>query len=184
MDRDSALRGIRADLWERNDNTIHDITPLPNQEQIRNDVAWGKYRTKIDMSDAYEQVRIVPEDVDKTAFVTTFGTYKSYVMQQGDCNAPATFQWLMTYTFHDHLGKFVHSYLDNTFVYSDTIEDHEIHLETVFDILRKAQLYLSSKKLDLYSKKMECLGHIIDDNGIHAEVDKLEKICNWQTPRN
>jgi hypothetical protein len=30
----------------------------------------------------------------------------------------------------------------------------------------------------------ECLGHIIDDNGIHPDVDKLQRIRDWRTPRN
>jgi Reverse transcriptase (RNA-dependent DNA polymerase) len=52
----------------------------------------------------------------------------SHVMQQGDCNAPATFQRLMTWIFREHLGIFIRVYLDDIFVYSDTIEDHEGHL--------------------------------------------------------
>jgi hypothetical protein len=69
-------------------------------------------------------------------------------------------------------------------VYSDTVADHQKHLAIVFNILRKAQLYLSKTKVDTYSKRMECLGHIIDDYGIHAEEDKLEKIQNWRVPRD
>jgi hypothetical protein len=172
------------DLRERNNNTVHDVTPLPDQERIRNDVAQAKFRSKLDMSDAYEQIRIVDEDVHKTSFATIFGTYQSKVMQIGDCNAPATFQRLMTYLFRDHIGKFVHVYLDDIFIFSNSVPEHEEHLRLVFAILRKAQLYLSRSKVDTYSKRMECLGHIIDDEGIHAEADKLERIRNWRTPRN
>jgi hypothetical protein len=48
-------------------------------------------------------------------------------------------------------------------VFSDSIEEHEEHLRLVFDKLCKAQLYLEEKKLKLFSKRMDCLGHIIDD---------------------
>ena len=68
-----------------------DVTPFPDQEQIRNDVARGKYQSKIDMSNAYEQIHVEPSDVWKTAFATIYGTFMSNTMQQGDCNAPATF---------------------------------------------------------------------------------------------
>ena len=43
-------------------------------------------------------------------------------------------------------------YLDDIFVYSNSIEEHEKHLELVFDKLRQAHLYLEESKLDLYSK--------------------------------
>jgi hypothetical protein len=169
---------------KQNDNTVKDVTPFPDQEEIRNDVARAKYRSKIDMSDAYEQIRVEPNDVWKTAFSTVYGTFVSHTMQQGDCNAPATFQRLMTAIFREFIGRFVHVYLDDIFVFSDSIEEHEKHLGLVFDKLRKAQLFLERSKLDLYSKRMDCLGHIIDDRGIHADTDKMSRIREWRTPRN
>jgi hypothetical protein len=72
------------------------------------DVAKVKYRSKIDLSNAYEQVHIEPDDVNKTAFATVFGTCESNVMQQGDYNAPTMFQRLMIAIFRDGIGKFIH----------------------------------------------------------------------------
>ena len=79
------------DCCQRNDNTHKDITPFPDQDQIQMDVAHAKYRSKIDLSNAYEQVWVAPEDVHKTTFSTVFRTFESNVMEQGDCNAPTTF---------------------------------------------------------------------------------------------
>lgn len=173
-----------VDARKRNDNTVKDVTPFPDQDQIRMDVARAKYRTKIDMSDAYEQVRIITKDIWKTAFATVLGTAVSQVMQQGDCNAPATFQRLMTWIFRKYIGTWLHVYLDDIFVFSDTIEDHENHLKITFDILRKEMLFLSKDKLDLYSNDMDCLGHRIDDKGLHADVSKMDRIIDWRTPRS
>lgn len=181
--KDGHLRTV-VDARQRNDNTVKDVTPLPDQEVIREDVARGKIRSKIDLSDAYEQVRVKRGDVWKTAFATISGTYVSKVMQQGDCNAPATFQRLMTSIFRDVLGKFIHVYLDDMFIFSETIEEHEEHLREVFERLRKAQLYLKWSKCELYAERIDCLGHIIDDEGIHADADKLHRIREWRTPRN
>ena len=30
----------------------------------------------------------------------------------------------------------------------------------------------------------DCLGHVIDDNGIHAKLDKMWRIREWRIPRN
>ena len=117
-------------------------------------------------------------------FATIFGTFVSQVMQQGDCNAPATFQRLMMVTFHDQLGRFIHAYLDNVFAYSSTIEEHEEHLGVVFGLLRKFGFYLEIDKCDLYAERMDCLRHIIDNDGVHADTDKMSRIRNWRTPHN
>jgi Reverse transcriptase (RNA-dependent DNA polymerase) len=105
------------------------------------------------MSEAYEQIRVDPAHVYKTAFATILGTFRSEVMQMGDCNAPSTFQRLMTTIFCDCIGRFVHVYMDDIFISSGLIEEHEKHLGIVFDRLRKNHLFLSKKKVDLYSEE-------------------------------
>ena len=145
------------------------------------DIARAKYCSKFDLSNVYEQVQVEPDNVWKVAFATIFGTFVSQVMQQGDCNAPVTFQCLMMVTFHDHLGS---AYLNDVFAYSSTIEEHEEHLRVVFGLLRKFRFYLKIDKCDLYTERMDCLGHIINNDGIHADADKMSRIRNWRTPRN
>ncbi|KAG6881054.1 hypothetical protein C0992_001986, partial [Termitomyces sp. T32_za158] len=52
--KDGTLR-TALDAQQRNDNTVKDVTPLPDQEVIRKDVMKAKYRSKIDLTDAYKQ---------------------------------------------------------------------------------------------------------------------------------
>jgi hypothetical protein len=169
---------------KRNDNTVKNVTPFPDQDLIRLDVARAKYRSKIDLSDAYEQIPVVPDDVWKTTFATVLGTFESLVMQQGDCNAPATFQRLMNSIFCEYIGLFMHTYLDDIFVFNNTIEDHQKHLKLVFDKLREHKLYLRANKCELYAEKLECLGHMIDDQGLHADGDKMARIRKWKALHN
>jgi len=173
-----------VDCWQCNDNMVKDVTPFPDQDQIRMDVAQAKYHSKIDLSNAYKQVRIKPNDVHKTAFATVFGTCKSNVMQQGDCNAPATFQQLMTAIFRNAIGQFAHIYIDDLFVYDNTVEDHAGHLEYSLQKLRENHLFLEEVKCDLFLSHMDCLGHLIDDRGLHADTDKMACVRNWPGPKN
>jgi Reverse transcriptase (RNA-dependent DNA polymerase) len=115
------------------------------------------------MSEAYKQIHIVPKLVHKTVLTTVLGTFRSQVMQMDDCNAPSTFQRLMTAIFCDCISQFVHVYLDDIFIFSHSIEEHEKHLRIIFQRLQDHYLFLSKSKVDLYSKRLECLGHIIDD---------------------
>ena len=181
LKKNGKLRTV-FDLCMQNENTEKDISPFPDQDTIWHDIACATYRSKLDMSEAYEQIRVHPEDVPKTAFATIFGMFVSLVMQQGNCNAPSTIQRLMTTVFCDYIACFVHVYLDNIFIYSSSIEEHKKHLELVFNKLHKAQLYLSQDKVNLYSQRMDCLGHIISDVGIHTCMDKMQNIRDWQQP--
>jgi hypothetical protein len=130
----------------------------------------------------YEQVHFEPEDIHKTGFSTVFGTMESNVLQQGNCNGPSTFQRLVTIIFCDAIGLYVHVYLDDLFIYSYRLEDHEKHLEYVFQKLREHHLFVEKEKCDLYSMKMDCLRHLIDDQGLHANTDKMARMRNWCTP--
>jgi hypothetical protein len=95
----SGLLCTTIDARKWNDNTVKDVTLFPDQDQIHLDIARVKIRLKIDFSDAYEQIRTVPKDVHKSVFAMIYGTYMSHTMQIGDCNAPATFQRVMTMIF-------------------------------------------------------------------------------------
>jgi hypothetical protein len=181
--KNGKLRTV-VDCRERNDNKAKDLTPFPDQDMIRNNLAKAKYQSKIDLSDAYEQVRVEPEDVDETAFSTPIGTFVSHILQQGDCNGPSTFQRLGTYIFRGRIGRGVHPYMDDIRIYSNTIEEHEALLEYAFSLLRENRLQVSKDKVGLYSESLIVLGHLVDDQGIHADVDKMKAVRMWPTPKD
>ena len=83
LKKNGKLRTV-FNLQEQNNNMVKDVTPFPDQDIIHNDMARVPYHSKLDMSEAYEQICIVPEHVHKTAFTTVLGTFRSQVMQMGD----------------------------------------------------------------------------------------------------
>ncbi len=89
--KDSLLRTV-VDARNRNANTVLDVTPMPDMRFLMDSLACNMYRSKIDMTDEYEQIRVEPDCVPLTAFSVPWGTYLSNVLQQGDYNGPSTFQ--------------------------------------------------------------------------------------------
>ena len=53
--KDGKLRTV-VDARQRNENSVKDVTLLPDQEVIWEDVAQAKFCSKIDLTDVYEQV--------------------------------------------------------------------------------------------------------------------------------
>jgi hypothetical protein len=123
------------DLRERNKNTHKMSAPLPDIDGILRRVSKGRYRSIIDGQDAYEQIRIIPEHVERSAVKMPDGNMMSTVIQIGDCNAPSTYQALMNYLFGNYIGRWMDVYLDDIVVYSDTRDEHDEHVRTVLDIL-------------------------------------------------
>jgi hypothetical protein len=79
-------------------------------------------------------MKIRPDDIPKTAFVTRYGQYEFTVVSFGLTNAPAYFMNMMNKVFMDKLDKFVVVFIDD--IYSSTAEEHEQHLRVVLEKLR------------------------------------------------
>ena len=105
--------------------------------------------------------------------------FMSNIMQQGNCNAPSMFQRTMNSIFHEYIRIFLHVYLDDLFVYSNLVQGHQKHLGMVFKKLREHKLYLREEKCELFAAKVNCLGHMIDEKGLHMDTDKMAKIHDW-----
>jgi len=175
---------VVVDLRERNKNTWKLSSPMPDMEGILRRVARKLYRSMIDGQDAYEQIRVIPEHVSRMAVTTPDGNMVSLVVQQGDCNAPATYQALMNHIFGEHIGIFMDVYLDDIIIYSDTLEEHVRHVKIVLEILKREKLYLSEKKLRFLCKEVKILGRIVADDGIRMDPEKVDSILKWKVPTN
>ena len=79
------------DLWERNKNTWKLTSPLPDMEGMLWHTASKPFRTALDLKNAYKQIWIIPEHVNRSMVTTLDGNMVSLVIQQGDCNVPATY---------------------------------------------------------------------------------------------
>jgi hypothetical protein len=54
----------------------------------------------------------------------------------------------------------------------------------VLQVLREHQLYARLRKCPFYQKQIHYLGHIISKYGIAVELEKVEAIREWSTPKN
>ena len=101
-----------------------------------------------------------PESRPKTAFVTHHGLFESF----GLCNAPATFQRVMQVVLAG-LEDICGVYLDDIIVFSNTVEEHLVYLERVFNCLIEVGLKLKHQKSVFLRKEVLYLGYTISAHG-------------------
>ena len=175
-------RRLCTDFRALNKITIKNCYPLPRIEDLQDCLYSAKVFSSIDLTSGYWQIPIRAEDQHKTAFRSRYGHYEWKVMPFGLCNAPATFQRFMNDIFRDLLDVCVVVYLDDILVFSNTEEEHRLHLQQVLQRLRDHHLVAKPKKCLLGQPRIEFLGHVIGNGCLEMSSEKVKAIQQWKTP--
>jgi hypothetical protein len=180
-DGNKPLRGV-VDYRALNRITKRNNAPLPRSDEMFDRLGGARVFSKLDLKTGFHQIRLRPEDIEKTAFNTKYGQFEYLVMPMGLCNAPATFQTLMNNIFYDCIDDFLVVYMDDLLIFSKNEEDHMRHVEMVLQRLREHKLYVSPKKCVFMSTEIEFLGFIVGKDGLRVDPKKIEVIENWPRP--
>ncbi|MCP4456719.1 MAG: hypothetical protein GY816_01625, partial [Cytophagales bacterium] len=140
--------------------------------------------SKLDISAAYWQVEVAPDDRPKTAFTTMGGLFQYCVMPFGLVNAPATYQRLMENVLRGLLWKKCFVFIDDVLVMGKDFQEHLGNLREVFERLRTANLKLKLSKCSFCEPEICYLGHILSKDGIRADPEKIRPILNLSPPRD
>ncbi|GJT40492.1 putative reverse transcriptase domain-containing protein [Tanacetum coccineum] len=181
--KDGAMR-MCIDYRELNKLTIKNRYPLPRIDDLFDQLQGACCFSKIDLRSGYHQLRVREEDIPKTAFRTRYGHFEFTVMPFGLTNAPAIFMDLMNRVCKPYLDKFVIVFIDDILIYSKSEEEHEVHLKTILDLLKKEKLYAKFSKCEFWLKEVQFLGHVVNRDGIHVDPSKVESVKNWKTPES
>ena len=102
-------------------------------------------------------------------------------MPFGLTNAPAIFQGLMNDIFYDLLDVYCIVYLDIS-IYSETIEDHQLHVQAILECLLNSALYAKLEKCKFSKNRIKFLGYITSNMCIEMNPNRTATISNWPIP--
>jgi hypothetical protein len=171
-----------VDYRKLNASTVKNKFPTPVIDEFLDEIAGAKVFTKLDLNSGFHQIRMKQGDEHKIAFKTHHGHFEFKVMPFKLTNAPATFQCLMNSVFAAYMRKFDLIFVDDTLIYSHSMQDHIQHLSLVFQVLREHQLFIKFKKCAFGQNQIDYLGHIISDQGVSTDPAKTSIMLQWPTP--
>ncbi|CAG9133440.1 unnamed protein product [Plutella xylostella] len=99
-------------------------------------------------------------------------------------NAPSTFQKLMNTCLSGLQGTRCFVYLDDIVIYSHDLQTHIDNLSAVFERIRQFNLKLQPDKCEFLRKEVAYLGHVISDEGVKPNPDKIKAVAEFPIPES
>lgn len=156
--------------------------PLPRIDEIFASLEGGEVFTKLDLSNAYNQLVLDDESQLLCAWSTHIGTLKVKRLPFGVKTAAAIFQKTMENLLRNI--PYVVVYQDDITVTGKTMQQHIRNLRLVLQKLQSAGLKLNIKKSVFFQSKISCLGFNIDKNGLSKNDDRVSSIVSAPIPNN
>ena len=176
--------GCRMCVYYRRLNSItnFDCFPLPPLDEALDAFSGSTVFSSLDLAMAYYQIPVTPADVETTAFITHVGLFEMAKMPFGLCNAPSTYQRLMTSVLQGLIGRIPLAYVDDVIVCFKRRADHIADGQTILDSICDGGLKLKPAKCNLFYEQVLYLGHVISAACITPDPAKLRVLSNWFIP--
>jgi hypothetical protein len=172
---------VCMDFHDLNKACLKDNFPTPFIDQIVDECVGCEVFSFMDGFLGYNQIQIKPEDQHKMNFICPWGTFAYRKIPFGLKNVGATFQWAMSFSFHD-LKHIVEAYLDDLASRSRKRSDHPTHLRLIFERCRYYQIHLNPNKCSFCVTLGHLLGFIMSTKGIMVDPLKVEVIVQFPPP--
>ncbi|KAG1324234.1 hypothetical protein G6F57_014807 [Rhizopus arrhizus] len=178
-------RRMVLDYRKLNQMTVSNAYPLPLIAELLDSLGGAKFFTTMDMAFGYWQVPMAEDSIEKTGFVTKKGIYEFLVMPFGLTSAPSTFQAMMNSILGEYIGKFCLVFIDDVLIFGgDSLTEHGALVEKVLIKCKEAGLKLKKKKCSWGQSSVSYLGHEVTSDGLKPSDHNVNKIVNFDTPKN
>jgi len=167
---------VCIDYRALNKATQKDHFPLPFIDQVLDSLSGKRFFSFLDGFSEYNQIKIAPQDQDKTTFTSPWGTFAYRVLPFGLCNALAMFQRALIGIFSDMLNDSMEIFMDDFTPYGVTFEDALQNLEKVLKRCIQAHPSLSTEKCHMMMNEGIVLVHFISFLGIQVDPSKVQVI--------
>jgi hypothetical protein len=143
---------ICVDARRINQCTIPDYERTAPLQELLQRFEGVSYMSSIDLNSAYLQVELYEESRKYTAFLFNSAVYQFKRVPYGFKNSLSAFVRALKLALGNDSDTYVVFYVDDILVYSKTIQEHLVHLDTVISRLTEAGFTLNIDNLLDYSR--------------------------------
>jgi len=136
------------------------------------------------LNQAYYQIPLSEASKPLTDFCTDWNLYQYARVPFGLATGVQVLTRLLDRVFQDLKFKFVYHYLDDVVVYSESFEQHLVHIKKVLDRLRSAGLTVKPDKVVFATQEISFLGRVISPSGVRIDPERTRAIREFLPPRD
>ncbi|XP_046604994.1 uncharacterized protein K02A2.6-like [Neodiprion virginianus] len=159
-----------------------DRCPLPRVEEVLEKLRGGKIFTKLDLSEAYQQLPLTQESQKLVVISTHIGLFKYHRLPYGVATGPGSFQRVMTSLLLGIPGTIV--FIDDILITAATLEIHTDRVREVLKRLNEGGLRLKFEKCKFFKNEVCYLGFRINEEGIRRLEAKIKSVKDAPKPKD
>ena len=156
--------------------------PSKSFEDILPKLANAKFFTKLDARSGYWAIQLSLASSLLTTFNTPFGRYRYLRLPFGLNSSQDEFQRRIDEIYEGLPG--IVTIVDDLLVFGATREEHDSNLHKVMQRSRERGVKLNIDKLEVGVPEVRYFGHILSDQGLKPDPDKIAAITQMEPPRN
>ena len=158
-----------------------DRYPMARADDILRNMAPAHFITTLDCTSGYYQLKMDPDSIPLTSFITHRGQFDFLVMPFGLRSAGQSYQRAIDKLLVNH-QEYAAGYIDDVSVFSNGWKQHLVHLEKVLAEFLNSGMTLKLKKCFFGRPKVQFLGHMVGSGSISVVRSKVDAIKDLPEP--
>lgn len=159
-----------------------EIYRLPTFEELTCEIAGSKIFSTLDANKGFYQIKLTERASLLTTFITPFGRYRFLRLPFGISVAPEIFHRVFTEIFSDI--KNVKIYIDDLIIYARDEKEHDEILKQVLVRAEQKGVKFNKSKCKFGVREVKYVGHILSEEGIKVDGEKVEAIRQMRNPQD
>ncbi|SAL96444.1 hypothetical protein, partial, partial [Absidia glauca] len=158
-----------------------DKYPLPLIKDIFAQLKDARVFSTLDLKNAFHRFKIAKEDRHKTTFTHRGIQFMFKGCPFGLKPLSSKFQRVTALLLEDM--PFATSFIDDIVVFSNTMDDHAIHVKQVINKLTSVNLILNPDKCHFAQRSVYLLGFCVSEKGLTLDTRKVTNVQDWPVPQ-